>query len=352
LDWQNSGYILNLSSNPGTAMIAGVNQDLSTFGLLNTVPGTPRALGINIQPSPTAAAGIIFARQPDLSTYDQFGVWCYVDYSTVVTATRLGGNGTLQGTTTEQALGGEAAFSDLSHNVANTITILFTAPGLTSVTSDPIVVGPGTANKLAFSTQPASAASGFPFGVQPVVKSQDQFGNLSTVGLPAHQIVTMTLTSGVGPLLGATNQDIGTSAGNGTVTYTNLEIDAVGTNKQLTASASGFTSALSSVFPVTGASFSQLQVILPGETAAPGSATGKTGTPLAQTPALAFNVTVNAVDANWNLINTITDTARITSSDSNATLPANAALVNGTKNFFCDIEDGRQRDCNSQRCDG
>src|SRR5262249_7829046 len=148
-----------------------------------------------------------------------------------------------------------------------------------------------------------------------------------------HQNVTMTLSTGVGPLQGAVDQDIGTSAGNGTVTYTNLEIDAVGTNKQLTASASGFSSALSSVFPVTGASFSQLQVLLPGETAAPGSLTGKTGTPLAQTAGTAFSVTVNAVDANWNLINTVTDTARITSSDGNATLPANAALVNGTKTF-------------------
>src|SRR6266404_1031192 len=50
LDWQNTGYILNLSSNPGTAIIAGINRDLTTFGLCNTVPGTPRALGMNIQP--------------------------------------------------------------------------------------------------------------------------------------------------------------------------------------------------------------------------------------------------------------------------------------------------------------
>src|SRR5258707_3747845 len=35
LDWVNTGYILNLSSNPGSAFIVGINPDLTTFGLLN-----------------------------------------------------------------------------------------------------------------------------------------------------------------------------------------------------------------------------------------------------------------------------------------------------------------------------
>src|ERR1044071_4989372 len=182
LDYLNTGYILNLSSNPGTAVIPGVGQDLTTFGLLNTVPGAPKALGMNIQPSSTATAGVIFDQQPDLLTYDQFGIFCYVDYSTMVSVAVASGIGTLQGTTIEQAIGGEATFTELSLNIANTVTLVFSPAGLTSVTSDPIVVGPGQSTKLAFTTQPSSAASGAPFGVQPVVKSQDQFGNLSTVG--------------------------------------------------------------------------------------------------------------------------------------------------------------------------
>src|SRR5207237_6291431 len=76
-----------------------------------------------------------------------------------------------------------------------------------------------------------------------------------------------------------------------------------------------------------------LQLLVPGETAAPGTGSGKTGTPTAQTAGTPFTVTVNAVDANWNLVNTISDIAGITSSDVNATLPANAALVAGTKTF-------------------
>ena len=71
---------------------------------------------------------------------------------------------------------------------------------------------------------------------------------------------------------------------------------------------------------------------MPGETAVPGSTTGKTGTPTTQTAGTAFNVTVNAVDANFNAVNN-TDTVSITSSDANATLPGNAALAGGTKQF-------------------
>src|SRR5207249_10744727 len=74
----------------------------------------------------------------------------------------------------------------------------------------------------------------------------------------------------------------------------------------------------------------KLQLLVPGETAAPGSATGKTGTPSIQTASIGYSVTVRAVDANWNLVNTSTHTVGITCADANDILPANAALVAGT----------------------
>src|SRR5438552_169175 len=79
--------------------------------------------------------------------------------------------------------------------------------------------------------------------------------------------------------------------------------------------------------------FTKLQLLMPGETAAPGTASGKTGTPNAQTAGTPFTVTVNAVDANWYLVNTVTDTVGITSTDTNATMPGNAALSSGTTTF-------------------
>lgn len=75
----------------------------------------------------------------------------------------------------------------------------------------------------------------------------------------------------------------------------------------------------------------KLQILAPGETAAPGSATGKTGTPSVQAPGVAFNVIINAVDEFWNLVNTATDTITLTSSDGTAVLPGAAALVAGTQ---------------------
>src|SRR5206468_3770061 len=83
---------------------------------------------------------------------------------------------------------------------------------------------------------------------------------------------------------------------------------------------------------VNAGTFAKLQILVPGESAVPGSSTGKTGTPSGQTAGAAFTVTVNAVDANWNLIST-NDIIRILSSDANAALPATNGLVAGTQTF-------------------
>jgi hypothetical protein len=72
---------------------------------------------------------------------------------------------------------------------------------------------------------------------------------------------------------------------------------------------------------------------MPGETNAPATPTGKIGTPLPQAVGAPVNVIVNAVDNNWNIVNYVTDTVSITSSDSSATLPSPGALVAGTQTF-------------------
>src|SRR5207248_2567686 len=70
---------------------------------------------------------------------------------------------------------------------------------------------------------------------------------------------------------------------------------------------------------------------------APGAGAGKTGTPSPETAGTPFTVTVNAVDANWNLV-TATNTIAITSSDASAVLPANAALVAGSMDFIVTLK--------------
>ena len=107
----------------------------------------------------------------------------------------------------------------------------------------------GRVAKVAFTTQPGGAVYGSELSPQPVVKTQDQFGNDSTSGLGANKIVTLTLT-GTGALQGAASLDIGTSAGNGIAAFTNLTVDAVGA-KQLTAEATDLANAVSNSFDIT-----------------------------------------------------------------------------------------------------
>jgi hypothetical protein len=96
---------------------------------------------------------------------------------------------------------------------------------------------------------------------------------------------------------------------------------------------SGLPAAASGYYRLIKRTFTKLQVLLPGETAAPGTPTGKTGTPTPQQIGVPFDVTVNAVDAEWFRINNVTDTVTITCSDATAALPLDAALVAGTGTF-------------------
>src|SRR4030095_2846726 len=192
-------------------------------GVLTVTPASASSLVIVTQPSSTATAGVPFAQQPVVAIRDAYGNLRSSDNSTLVTAARNAGSGTLQGTLSATAVNGVASFANLSHNVANTINLSFSSSGLTNTTSAHIVVSP--------------------------------------------------------------------------------------------------------------AAFTQLQLLVPGETAAPGSASGKTGTPSAQIMGTGFGVTVNAADSYWNLVNTVSDTVGLTSSDTSATLPAATSLAAGTKNL-------------------
>ncbi len=105
----------------------------------------------------------------------------------------------------------------------------------------------GDAANLVFTTEPAFAAIATIFGQQPVVITEDQFGNASTEGLGASKNVTITLSAGNGILSGTTILDIGTAAGNGTVIFTDLQISAAGV-KKLMANAPGLTFAVTNDF--------------------------------------------------------------------------------------------------------
>src|SRR5437870_951191 len=140
-----------------------------------------------------------------------------------------------------------------SGNLTKTGTATMTSVTASSTSFGTLTEVAGAVNRLAFTTQPGSATAGALLGTQPVGCGRDQCCDCSTSGAPASKIVTLTLTTGTGPLLGTSSLDIGTAAGNAVATFTNLEIDSAGTNKQLTASASGFTNAVSTAFAIRSA---------------------------------------------------------------------------------------------------
>jgi hypothetical protein len=268
LTWQNvrvrpsagtplaSGRITK-SGGAGTASMVGVTDGATSFGQLTEIAGAARRLVIQTQPSATATAGVAFAQQPAIQIQDQFGnarssANGNVDNSTVVTAARSAGTSALQGVLTATANNGTASFANLSYNTAETITVLFTSGSLTNATSGNIVVSPGAADRLVFTTQPGSTTYGSLLSPQPALKSQDAFGNYSSIGLGASKMVTLTLI-GTGPLTGTASLDIGTSAGNGTVTFTDLQVNAAGAGKQLSAAASGLIGLSSSNFTIAQA---------------------------------------------------------------------------------------------------
>src|SRR5207249_1858224 len=141
-------------------------------------------------------------------------------------------------------------------------------------------VAAAAATKLAYTTQPGSATAGSNFGQQPALRSEDNFGNPSTRSLAAGPNVTIAIQSGTATLQGTVTKDIGTSAGNGSVSYTVLRIVQSGVTPLPPSSPLfPYTPLFRSSFTVAAAAATKLAY-----TTQPGSATA--GSNFGQQPAL------------------------------------------------------------------
>ncbi len=172
------------------------------------------------QPSSSATAGQAFASQPVIREEDAYGNVETGDSSTVVTTALASGGGPLQGTTTATVAKGVATFSGLADDKAGTITLAFSASGLSKATSGNIAINPAAASQLVVAQQPSlTATTGQAFASQPVVDVEDPYGNVETHDNTT--VVTAALNSGAGPLQGTTSITV---AG-GIATFTNLADD-------------------------------------------------------------------------------------------------------------------------------
>src|SRR5439155_63612 len=242
---------------------------------------------------------------------------------------------------------------------------------VTMYRADETSINRGNVNKYAYDlSNPAKNGSSDPFIVHPGTFSKVQIvvpgetplpGSVSGVtGTPATQAVGTAFVASVyatdaywNPLPSGDNvrvvsntdpaETVSPSSGvmsNGFRTFT-VTLNTVGT-QTLTASdlTNGSISATTVAgiqvipagtngFVVNPGPLYGLQVILPGETALGGTASGKSGTPTTQSAGNPFTMTVRAVDQFWNLVPGVNDRIGLASTDSFAWMPTDTTLVNG-----------------------
>src|SRR5213075_2695501 len=233
---------------------------------------------------------------------------------------------------------GSPALSATSTNVAGTYPITVTAGTLSSgnysfnFVNGQLTVTPASASKLVFTISAQTLTAGVTSGTI-TVQRQDAYNNPNTTD----GTITVNLSSdssGIYVFRDATDTStissvsIASDSNSASFKYN----DSKAGTPTITAAASGLTSG-TQLETINAGAFVKLQLLVPSEIAAPGTATGKTGSATARTSGVAFNVTVNAVDANWNVVNNVSHTVALTATDSLATLPGNTSLVSGSKIF-------------------
>jgi uncharacterized repeat protein (TIGR01451 family) len=161
----------------GTAVIQQIQPDVTSWGTLAEVPGTPAQLVVGTEPSSTATAGTTFIQQPVIRVEDAYGN-LVTNATGTVKAARDAGDGVLQGTLTAEIINGIATFTNLSHLVATHITIAFTSQDVTGTTSTVVSVQAAAADHLVmvqgnYQTNTVATA----LTVNPTVRVVDAWGN-------------------------------------------------------------------------------------------------------------------------------------------------------------------------------
>ncbi|MEA2081143.1 MAG: hypothetical protein U9O97_00150, partial [Elusimicrobiota bacterium] len=126
------------------------------------------------------------------------------------------------------------------------------------------------------------------------------------------------------------------------VTYKTAWQGTVQATWTVTATAADWTSYTSAKVPVIPASVKHLQVLLPGETAAPGSSSGKTGSVSSATAGVPFVITVKAVDEFWNIQPASNPVVGISADSAYFEKQTDHGLVNGTTVFWLTLKDAER----------
>lgn len=144
----------------GTAKIQAslTGTTLTPSDDITVLPRSADEIEINTQPPDTAIAGEAFSDTTTIHLLDQFGNIVTTDNSTTATISINSGQGTLSDTLSQQAVSGVISFPGLSSDIANTINLLIESDGLSSVTTNDIVVEPNDPADLEYLQQPTNTA--------------------------------------------------------------------------------------------------------------------------------------------------------------------------------------------------
>jgi hypothetical protein len=280
------------------------------------VVGAAGKLSITTQPSGTAQSGVAFARQPQIQLLDANGNVVHQP-GIAVTAELVSGPGaSLIGSATAATdLNGLATFSGLGLSApAGSYTLNFTGASLSGVTSDPIVVGAGSAVGLSVSLQPSTtASSGVPLTTQPQIQLVDGSGNAVA---QSGKTVIAAIQSGSATLSGTTSV---ATDGSGVAAFTNLTLSgSAGSQVTLAFGATGLSGVASNTITI-GA----------GAVSASKSTLTVAGSPItASAGASAATITVTARDASNNVIPGAAVSVDVTGNNS-VTQPA-GGVANGS----------------------
>jgi len=234
------------------------------------LPGTPSMLAFSTQPTSAASGASLGNISVEIEDANGNLVTNSVAPVTLTIGNNAGPGGTLSGSVTVNAVGGIATLPGLSIDVAGLgYTLVATSGSLVSATSTAFNISASTANKLAFTTQPVSAASGANLGGI-AVTVEDAAGNKITSSSAS---ITLAIGNNAGP--GGTLSGTATvNAINGVATFSGLSINIAGTGYTLTASSSPLTGATSSAFNIGVGTASKLAFTTQPSNAASGASLG------------------------------------------------------------------------------
>ena len=304
---------LTLSGLVGTRTLIfsapGVSPAVSAA--FTVAPGPAKALRIRTQPRSTSNTGAL-ATQPVIEVIDAGGNLATTS-AVVVTAAVATGDATVVGGSTATSVNGVATFTALAVTGApGTVTISFSAGGLTPVTSAQFALVPGPPTEIRILTQPGNGGFGQPLSPQPSVALYDAGGNLAT---NYSGVISASIASGTGSVSNGVAPVV-----NGTATFSALAVSGPAGTITLSLAAGGL-SVTTSSFTITGSPPTRLVV----RTAPPSSAGN--GVPMSPVPV------VEVQDAFGNVVPVAITVAFTTDASSGTITNGTVTSVNGVATF-------------------